>query len=190
MRTHVSTAVAVTVALACAGSTLIAQEKPAPRPDVPLQVQVVISRYLGDKRVSSLPYTLSMSSERGGQANLRLNGEVPVPTTVFTPGDGSDAKPATTPLTSFTYRTLGTNINLQSVASSEGRFGLNVTVSENWVQPAGAGDKGTRIAPSFGNYQSQNTVHVRDGETAQFTAATDRITGEVIRVEVTARVLK
>jgi hypothetical protein len=68
---------------------------------------------------------------------------------------------------------------------------LEVSVSENWFQPADAVAAGVKNAPPIArNYQSQNTVQVKDGETAQFTAATDRTTGEVIRIEVTAKVLK
>ena len=56
------------------GVTAAAQEPPpSPRPpssptnpkqvqNIPLELQVVIARYQGDKRVSSLPYVLSMKS--------------------------------------------------------------------------------------------------------------------------------
>src|SRR5262245_20606720 len=113
MRTHVSTTVALAMVLACAGSTVFGQEKPAQPADTPLQVQIVISRYQGEKRVSSLPYTLSMSTSSGmSQANLRLNSEVPVPTTIFSPA--GDGKPSASS-TSYTYRTVGTNIDVRSV---------------------------------------------------------------------------
>jgi hypothetical protein len=185
MRIHGST-VALAMALACAGSTVFAQDKPAPAADTPLQVQIVISRYQGDKRVSSLPYTLSMSTTSGmSQANLRLNSEVPVPTTIFTPA--GDGKPSSSS-TSYTYRTVGTNIDVRSVARMDGKYGLSVAVQETYVQLP-TGDKGVGT-PSFGNYQSNNTVYVKDGEMAQFTAATDRVTGEVVRVEVTAKAMK
>ena len=45
-------------------------------------------------------------------------------------------------------------------------------------------------APVIRTFQVTNSVHLKDGETTQFTAATDRITGEVVRVEVTLKVLK
>lgn len=40
------------------------------------------------------------------------------------------------------------------------------------------------------SYRSANTLVLRDGQTRQFTAATDRVNGEVIRSDVTLRVVK
>ena len=157
----------------------------APSPEQPLQVQIVIARYLNDKRVSSLPFSLSMSTAGGSKANVRMGGNVAVPSTVFTP-QGDSSKPA--PLTSYTFQNVGTNIDVFSVGSNAGRIGLNVTISETTLKPA---DPGSQVnVPSTNSYQSSNTVFVKDGETAQFTAATDRLSGEVVRIEVTARVVK
>ena len=201
MRKHFKTAaVAAVITAVCADVLVSAQDKPtvqssqaaAKAPDVPMQVQVAISRYQGEKRTSSLPYMLSMMSGQG-RANLRLNSEMPVPSTVFTPA--ADGKPeAPTPLTSYTMRPVGTNIDVQvqnATSVADGRFVMSVTVSESWFQPADSVAAGAKSLPPIArNYQSQNTVQVKDGETAQFTAATDRSTGEVIRVEVTLKVLK
>jgi hypothetical protein len=201
MRKHFrASAVAVAALVVYANALLVAQDKPVFPPqqqptkagEVAMQVQVVVSRYLNEKRVSSLPYTLSMMSGQG-RANLRLNSEMPVPSTVFTPvADGQPERVA--PLTSYTMRPAGTNIDiqvLQATSVAEGRYVLNVTVSETWFQPADSVAAGAKSLPPISrNYQSQNTVQMKDGETAQFTAATDRTTGEVIRVEVTLKILK
>ena len=59
-------------AFALASTALVrTQEKPAPVPAkaamqaMPLKIQVVISRYQGDKKISSLPYSLSVTGGRG-----------------------------------------------------------------------------------------------------------------------------
>ena len=84
------------VALAAASPVVAgAQEKasePTQPPTVPLKVQIVISRYEGDKKLSSLPYMLSVNA--GRSASLRMGTKVPVASTSFTPiatggGDGS-----------------------------------------------------------------------------------------------------
>ena len=100
-------------------------------------------------------------------------------------------------VTPFTYRSLGTSIDVTAVASSPGKFGLLIAVSESSLQPrdaAGQSKETTELPlqnqPIFENYQSSNTVHVRDGETTQFTASTNRLTGEVVRVEVMVKVVK
>jgi hypothetical protein len=39
-------------------------------------------------------------------------------------------------------------------------------------------------------FQVSNSVVLRDGQTRQFTAATDRVSGEIVRIDVTLRVVK
>jgi hypothetical protein len=157
-----------------------------PPPPAPLQVQIVISHYLNDKRLSTLPFWLSMNTS-ASVANVRFNGDVPMPNPTFTPA--GDGKPANV-LTSYTFKSVGTNIDVQNAPSLEGRIGLRITVSETSVRPSDAGDAAKTPVPMTQNYQSLNTVQLKDGEATQFTAATDRVTGEVVRVEVTAKVLK
>jgi hypothetical protein len=169
---------------------LTAQDRPqppAPEPAQPLQVQVVIARYQNEKRVSSLPFSLSTSTFSGSKANVRMGGQVAVPASGFAApqGDASVSRPMIT----YNYRDVGTNIDLTTVAGAAGRIGLNVTIVETTLKPA-AELGGQGAIPGVSTYQSQNTVFVKDGETAQFTAATDRLTGEVVRVEVTAKVVK
>lgn len=171
---------------------LLAQDAPQPQgpgrgaeaaANAPLQVQIVIARYLNDKRTSSLPFSLSMSSAPNSKANVRMGGSVAVPSTVFNPQTDN-----TKTLTSYNFQDVGTNIDVTTVPGSGGRIGLTVTISETTLKPA---DQNAPInVPGRSTYQSQNTVYVKDGETAQFTAATDRISGEVVRIEVTAKVVK
>jgi hypothetical protein len=44
--------------------------------------------------------------------------------------------------------------------------------------------------PSFRSFRTVNSMVLRNGETFQFTAATDKVTGETVRVDVTLTVLK
>jgi hypothetical protein len=180
---------ALVFALVAVGAVVGAQEKPAGAPkvtNVPLQVQIVIARFQGEKRISNIPYTLTMNYP--GRANLRLNADMPMPMSTISAGDAKQE-----PVTSFTMRPVGTNIDVSSVSNEavDGRYALTVTVSETWFQPADTVDRAAKnLAPVSRTYQSANTVQVRDGEIAQVTAATDRATGEVIRIEVTARAVK
>jgi hypothetical protein len=45
-------------------------------------------------------------------------------------------------------------------------------------------------APVIRNFNASNNLVLRDGQTRQFTAAADRVTGEVIKVDVTLKVAK
>src|SRR5580765_5363504 len=96
-------ALALTIAVAAAGAVR-AQQPPAPAPPPPvpatpppvpapprmegalLKVQVVVSRYQGEKKISSQPYTLSVTAN-GPRATLRTGVQVPVPTSPLTQTD-------------------------------------------------------------------------------------------------------
>lgn len=165
--------------------------------NIPLEVQVVIARYQGDKRISSLPYVLSLKSapfsQRRGDygAMLRLGSRVPVRTQMFAP-PSQDGKPAA-PLSSVNYENVGTNIDLGATALEDGRFEVTVTINESSVVTDPQDLKatpGSDVNPVFRSYQSTNTLFVKDGQTTQFTAASDRVSGEVVRVEVKLSVLK
>ena len=167
--------------------------------NVPLELQVVISRYQGEKRISSLPYVLSLKSaplsQRRGDwgAMLRLGSRVPVRTQVFTPLPApADGKPAT-PISSVNYENVGTNIDAGATAMEDGRFEVTITINESSVVADPQDLKttpGGDSYPVFRSYQSTNTFFVKDGQTTQFTAASDRVSGEVVRVEMKLTVLK
>jgi hypothetical protein len=163
--------------------------------NIPLEMQVVISRYQGEKRVSSLPYVLSLKSglvttfrQPGQGAQLRLGSRVPVPTTILTPA--ADGKPATTS-NSVSYENVGTNIDCAATALEGGRFEVSITISETSVVSDPQDVKTIPVGyPVFRSYQSTNTLFIKDAQTVQFTAASDRISGEVVRVEVKLTVVK
>jgi hypothetical protein len=180
---HLTAAALVASIVLLAGTALLAQDKPQPpappaavRESVPLQVQVVIARYQNDKRVSSLPFSLSVASAPGSKANVRMGSDVCVP--------------AMAGAVNCNFRNVGTNIDVGTVAGSDNRMGLVITISETTLQPAESSTATGPSVPTVRSYQSSNTVYVKDGETAQFTAATDRLSGEVVRIEVTAKVVK
>ena len=91
----------------------------APRPVqaaktlVPLEVEVVISRYMDAKRISSLPYTLAVNAN-GPEVQLNMGTDVAVPVTAFAPAAG-DAKGQPGPLMSYNYRSVGTSISSMRV---------------------------------------------------------------------------
>jgi len=185
---------AVAAALGIAGARVSAQQpdQKTVKQNIPLEVQVVVARYQGDKRISSLPYVLSLKSAavaRGG-ASLRLGSRVPIRTQIVTPA--ADGKPATT-TNSVSYESVGMNIDCGATALEDGRYEVNLTINESSVVTDQQDLKQTPASdsyPVFRSYQSTNTLFIKDGQTTQFTAATDRVSGEVVRVEVKLTVVK
>ena len=156
---------------------------------IPLRVQLVVARYQGEKKLSSLPYTLSVVANDNDKTSLRMGVEVPIPQTVFS---SSKEGQSSTPQTSYSYRSVGTNIDCSARTIDEGVFKLDLWVSDSSVFAA---DKGTDpgrvgVPVTIRNFTSTFNVVLRDGQTVQHTAATDPVSGEVLRIDVTLTVLK
>jgi Flp pilus assembly secretin CpaC len=177
------------------GAGLTAQQPPAkPAParvdtETLMMVEVTISRHLGDKRLSSTPYSLTVVPHN--RSSLRMGGEVPVPTTTFTPVQKDDGK-ASAPLVSYNYRPLGTNIDVIAGAHVDDKYILELTVEESSIYPpeGAASTSKTAGAPAFRSFKSHNSMALRDGQSLEYVMATDRISGEVYRVNVKMTVVK
>ena len=149
---------------------------------VPLQVEVVLSRYQGDEQVSSLPFTLLVNANATGPAqssSLRMGVNVPIPMR----SEG---------VTTVQYRDVGTQIDCRAT-SSEGQHDIFLSINDSSLyEPA----QGQPTVPSYGghpvirSFRSTTTVQIGDGETMQYTMATDKISGEVMMVDVTVRAIR
>jgi hypothetical protein len=120
---------------------------------------------------------------------LNLATEVPVRTGVVKEG----APPASS------YRNVGTAIEC-SARTVQSSFGLALTISHSSIDQGGGGEPASRAgqaadllvtgATTFRSFKTTFNPVLRDGQTAQYVAATDQVTGEVLKVEVTLNVLK
>ena len=154
---------------------------------IPLEIEVVITRYDGTKKVSSLPYTLAVNAN-GTEVQLNMGAEVAVPSTAFTPLAQGGAN--VSPLTSYNYRSVGTGIITRATTAEDGRFDLQLSIDDSSVYTNPAAPPGLGQVPAFRSFRSRNTLLLRDGQTREYTAATDRVSGEVVKVSVTLKVVK
>jgi len=154
-----------------------------PKPLIPLKVQILLSRFKGDKKVSSLPYVLGVTAnDRIAKTSLRMGVEVPVPT-------GSN---------SFSYRSVGTNIDCDAHSTAGDAFRLSVLVQDSSLQfdaqrSNETAPEKTKIVgdvPVFRQFNSSFQIVMRDGQTTQHTSAVDPISGEVMKIDITLTVLK
>jgi len=157
-------------------------------PEIPGKV-----RLLARRRPPVLPYTLSVNA--GSRATLRMGAKVPVmmitaPTTPFKGADGN-AVPAVGPVQ---YRDVGTNIDCIVMRPTEdGRFQVELTFDDSSVYGEGLAPGTNAPAagnPSFRSFRASDSLMLKDGQTAQFTTATDKVSGDVIKVDVTLTVVK
>jgi hypothetical protein len=166
----------------------------------PLKVLVVFSRYQGEKKVASLPYTLTCNADDKNAAMLRMGIEVPV--SVLEP-----IKERAVAFPSFQYKNVGTAIDCRATTVDGGRFRLEVNVEQSSIYstvdekarqaqvpegpPAwGVADTPPPNVPVFRTFRSTFAPILRDGQSAQYTAATDPVIGEVVKIDVTVTVLK
>lgn len=153
--------------------------KPAEAPPVPLKITVTIARFEGEKKTASLPFVLWVNT--GDQASIQMGSDVPVPQATF-----AATKEGAAPVTSFQYRTLGTNIACSATALGDGLYRLTLTVQDTQVFRQNP----NAVGPVFQNFKSTNSPILRDGGTVQFAVATDKTTGEVIKLDVTLNLVK
>jgi type II secretory pathway component GspD/PulD (secretin) len=163
-----------------------AASRPAAPAPVPLKVSLVFSRLQGDKKVSSLPYTLFVTAN-DQRTSLRLGTQIPVPTTTIT-DKGS--------VPSYNYRDVGTNIDCAANSTADGAYRLIITMTDSSVYYPDESDAATRSttavtrAPAFRNFNSTFTLMVRDGQTVQSTSVTDPVSGQTIKIDATVNVQK
>jgi type II secretory pathway component GspD/PulD (secretin) len=153
-------------------------------PITPLSVRIVISQYQGEKKISSMPYVLSVNSNDLSKASLRMGARVPVPSIAFGAQMPDDVKVAIP----FQYQEVGTNIDCESRTLDDGRYRLTIVVDDSSIYPADLSPKGTPQA--FRQFRLSNTVVLKDGQTTQFTTAADKLSGDIVKIDVTLTVVK
>jgi hypothetical protein len=182
------------------------QDKAAPSPAAsgatPIKVQVVISRYQGEKKISSMPYGLSVTGGGGGvdraltgpefvgRANLRMGVKVPIAMMAPTSVDGKPVAgiPTGGPIQ---YQDVGTNIDCAVWSLADGRFRVEVGIEDTSIYPDEKDTPGVvRGSPSFRSFRASDAMLLKDGATGQFTTATDKVSGDVVKVDVTLTVVK
>jgi hypothetical protein len=181
-------AVAVIVLGTAFSAVLRAQAPPTPTPgsDTPIQLQVVISRYQGDKKISSLPYSLSVNPD-SRKTSLRMGAEVPIAMPA-TPAPARGEKPAPA-APSYSYRAIGTNIDCSATAATGNQFRLTLDIEDSSVYPDDQ-PRALKGVPMFRSFKLSNTLLLRDGQSTQLASAADKVSGEVLKVDVTLAVVK
>lgn len=149
-------------------------------PLTPLKVQVVISKYQGEKKVSSLPYTLAVNAnETGKQAELSSVIQVLIPMVTVN-------EKTTGPV----YKDVGTTIRSAATTMDGGRFKLELAVEDASVYPESKIPADGARGPWLQSFRSSQTLILKDGQTTQYTTATDKVSGEVMKIDVTLTVVR
>lgn len=160
------------------------------KPSIPVKLTVVLTETDGEKKVSSLPYSILVNSDMGGpggHANYstytRVGVRVPVASA------GKDAQ--------FTFVDVGSNIDCGVQAEEDGRFTVRLNFERSSLYFQGRGDeKGTIKTAETGQpyiptIRAQSLlVTVKDGQSLEVLTVTDPLNGHIFRLNLTLNVQK
>ena len=154
---------------------------------IPLKIQVVFSEYEGEKKISSLPYTLNQNAEQpnpreGTRTSLRMGIRVPIVT------GGKDGQTS-----QIQYQNVGTDIDCRVKVMPEGVYQLRLDLRRSSVYTAGPDARQSDWKPAdvisgqpfIREFSGSVDLLLKNGQTGQTTMATDPVTGRVLRVDVT-----
>jgi type II secretory pathway component HofQ len=181
MTRYLTALIATVAGLLTLGSTGLAQAPgAAATPQTTIKLHVVLSKYQGDKSISSQPYTLSLVPKERG--NLRIGSEVPVRT------GNPPAANATPP---YSMQSVGTQIDATVTPTSDGKYHLDLAINDRSVytgpQVAQTSERVPNV-PVFRNVNATSKAILSNGETMQFTTAIDQVSNETFKVDVTLNV--
>lgn len=137
-----------------------------------VRVTVVLSRVNGEKKIANLPFVLMITADER-PTQVQMSSEVPIPVVV----DGKS---------SFQYRSIGTNMNATAKPLDGGQFIVALQISDSQMLSDAPAPAQGRVQ----NFSSSPRLVLRDGQTIQYAAATDKTTGDVVKVDVTLNVVK
>lgn len=177
----------------------------------PVKIDVVLERYTMDnKKVSSMPFVVWLTTPTTPQSNaygnLRVGVDVPVGSNIETRTTGSGT-PSTTSNTAnrVEYRNVGTSVDCYLAGpSDDGRYRVQLTLSDTSIFDPDAARKaalaqkglippaapGAIDASAFRTFSLRNELPMRDLQTIEFAVATDKVTGEIVKVLVTMTIAK
>ena len=152
-----------------------------PKNAIAVKLHVTVSKYQSEKKVSSVPFTVSLTDNNIWN-RIRAGARVPIPMATMTPN-------ATGP-TPYNYEQVGLSIDSRAISLPSGAFQVEMNASDTSVVAGEQATAGAAGAPVFRTISVASTTVLKDGQTTQLSTATDPISGLVMRVDVTLNVSK
>ena len=125
-----------------------------------MTVPSAVARFLATDSSTRLISKPQLRGMEGQKLTLNLGDEVPVPSTTFTPVAAGG--PTVNPLVSFTYRSVGVNLEITPRVTYEGEI-----VLELFVESSNIGDSievAGQSLPTFGSRKATTRLRLREGE--------------------------
>lgn len=157
-----------------------AQDAPKEKPGVPVKVQIVFSEFEGEKKISSMPYSLiAITDEKvGGYYSTSLRTGVRIPVEI----DGKDQK--------STYMDVGSNIDCGVRTTAEGSYHLYMIFERSALYQPGADDKLSGRPPLVRQFKASENMILKDGQTSESVVSTDPLNGHSLHISITINLAK
>lgn len=153
-------------------------EKPK-GPATPLKLQVVLNRHDGERKVGSWPYTLSLNAD---DAQARTCAAMMVPLKYQAPEAHGNV----------VYKSVGNTVECRAESLADGRFKVACSVEQSTVDPRKTAESEAiaLLPPVLRSFKAEGAVILRDGQTAQYVAGSDPLSGETLKVDLTLNVAR
>jgi hypothetical protein len=140
-----------------------AEPAPAPKPvseteAANVKVEVTITYQVGNAAPVKRMATLTVADQ--GRGSLRSGNQVAVPSTTFQPAAGGG--PATSPITSITYKSVGLNVDANRVYITGNKARMDLNVEFSAVDEKGSDAAGKY--PSFPTFSQSLTLVLESGK--------------------------
>jgi hypothetical protein len=155
------------------------------KPGIPIKVQIVLSEFDGDKKISSMPYSfVSLADDKHWSTyNTSLRTGVRIPIEI----EGKDQK--------STYLDVGMNIDCGIKTEDDGRYFLRLALERSSLYPNKSAEGERLVAnpggqPLVRQFRTSESLILKDGQTSENLLSTDPLNGHTLRVSVTINVQK
>ncbi|HET7295346.1 MAG TPA: hypothetical protein VFM88_23205 [Vicinamibacteria bacterium] len=153
--------VPLVLALAFAGTA------DAAGPDRDLRLDVVYSRYQGERQISSQAYSFFVTPG-GEESSVRFGLQVPVMVRL-------DAGAPT-----VMFKDVGTHLSCKAEPPEAGAYRLAFSLEQGTVA-----EGGSAANPALRTFRSQASLRMAPGETRNYVTAADPQSGETLKIDVT-----
>jgi hypothetical protein len=156
------------------------------KPNIPVKVQILVSEYDGEKKISSMPYSfISITDEKtDGHYNTTLRTGVRIPIEI----DGKDQK--------TTYFDMGSNIDCGIRTTDDDRYRVYLVFERSTLYPGGGAQdekvqtSRTNAQPLIRQFKTSVNMILKDGQTLESVVSTDPLNGHTLRMSVAINVMK
>jgi hypothetical protein len=148
----------------------------AEAPLTPLKIQVIVTRLQGQKQVSREPFTLAVTANDKKMSEVQSGTQVLIPMVTM---EGKTVGPV--------FKDVGTHIQCLATTADGNRFRLDLS-----VEAALLDQDQPKTSPPYRirSFRSSQPLLMRDGQTTEYTTATDPTNGEEVKVAVTMTVVR